>query len=408
MKKIILLMISLVLAALFSGCGGGTSEVITESNTLGEAGSSHKVRFIIGEENSSVGAQKMARSAYIEQKISSGIKITGRDILAHIESVCLQIFVEGSDTPIVGKCEPVIAGVYPVIELDESKIPEESFKAKIVGYNYNTTYWQGIYEDIISETNTKVFDPVLVSLGLQNVYMGDLHPKDNVKLPLSLMDSTGETDFSQYSNVYLVSEDGIKNTYNRYDISIENFYADVWYQKDVVYDKLCLDDICYIIPSSFDPFNGNLDISALQKVEMTPISTGICSIKYNQEFHQVIDISPDKYNYQHYVEITDCDQSQYYFRVRFSEFDNIRSELKGDISRYIENKSMDGEKSFTIKSSDVESLAYFYVEYWPESSDIEGNKYYPSMTIEVIDNETDEVIQSESFNMTSFEFVNIN
>lgn len=333
----------------------------------------------------------------------SGIKLTKEDFISNIKTVCLQVFVEGDYKPVYGKCSPVIDGKYPEIEVDSGKLPETEFKAKLVGYKYKTTYWKNLNRgSMLAYTNTKIFDSLLVLLGLQEVYMGDLNPSDSIYLGFGIIDSYKNIDFNNFTKAYIISNTGDIQEYSLGYKSENYTYSEFWFDKNEEYKFFCLDNTCFKMTSDLDIFNEEIDVSSMEESEMIPIDLGnTCSIKYNQYFHKEIDVSSmEIYNFEHYLAIDDCNQSRYKSTFVFTEYKELDIEFSGHIARYDINGT-----SLTIRTSQDEIKSYLYVKYIPNRN-VEGVIFSPTVSINIIDIETNEIEQKVDFDLTTFEYIN--
>lgn len=409
MKIFLKVFAALIASMVMVGCGSSTTtssnevSVLTDGtsavDSVDEENSSNKIVFKVGEKPT-LKQKKSVVNEVVSFEESNGVKLTSKDFLSHVQTVCLQIFVEGDYNPVYGKCTPKVEKKYPEIEVDYNKLPSENFKAKLVAYHTNGNYWKSSYsEATVASTNTKIFDNFYVGLGLQEVYMGDLHASNDVKLSMYIHDSTNETEFVN-SNVYLFQEEGSKQNYESSSIYTDYSYARFWIQKDVTYNMLCLDDECYKLSPDFDFFVGDFDVSKMKKIEMIPVDSGaVCSIKYNQDYHQIIDMSPDKYNFEHYFQIDDCDQSRYKFQFKFTDLKGIEIKYDGRFD------NVDGTY-VEINPNSIYDSAWLYVKFLPVF-DVEGTFFSPEVSVTVYDTYNNEIVQEETFELTTFEYINI-
>ncbi len=139
--------------------------------------------------------------------------------------------------------------------------------------------------------------------------------------------------------------------------------------------------------------------------EMTEMSSGVCSIKYNLSDHKTIDVND---GYLHSVKIEDCNIENYLVQVFVETYDELDLKLSGHLSRYNVYESTQYPYkdmfAFNINRSSTEKDAYYTLEYSPRDQDY-GKIYSPKMIVKIID-ETGMAVQIEEFDMTSFEFVN--
>ena len=403
MKKLNIVMLTLT-AIMISGCDSVAEQPTQQQPTAQQ----QKIVFVVGNEPKQVKQARELKKVSAEVVsfggiTSNGVILTSKDFLSHIETVCLQVFIEGEYNPIFGKCSPVINGSYPAIEIDSSNIPNENFKAQIVGYKYQTNDWKSNYGIVLARTNTKVFEPLFVELGIEKVYMGDLNAEYGIELPMYIADSTNGSDFSDFSKITLISKSGYKQEYNIQNPDSDFVYARFFWEKNVEYSMFCMDNQCYNFPEKFDAFDGDLDIYKSKKVEMIPVNSGeVCSIKYNQDFHQVIDANKS-YIFEHYVTIEDCNTSKYLIQVIVDKYEDLNISLSGDLDRYNIYESKLYPEQFTFNIERGNSNPYFFLQYSPKNNSQEGVIYYPQMTVKIVDEEGI-MVQEETFKMTTFEF----
>ena len=362
------------------------------------------IKFIIGSKDrdrrgiSSKGVEVVNES-------ESGAIISSEDMLKHVKSVCLQVFVKDEYNPTFGKCSPVISGSYPIIEVDPGNIPDEDFSARLVGFKYQTNNWQWMGQgDIIAHTNSKIFESLFIQLGIDKVYMGNLYASEDMKSNMSFYNSKSGVDFTKFKNIFLVTNKGNKQTYDNSSREYNYTYAEFWINKGSIYTMICFDDTCYQIDEDFDFFNAyDIDVSELEEIEMIPvIGDDVCAVEYNQEFKKIIDVTnSDKHNKAYnYVNVEDCDKN-YIIQVRVDSYRNLDTSVYGTGDFVIEENA--GQVLFEIGT--MNNSAWFHIEYETTDMKVDGLVFRPKMIVEIFDPETNEVVQTNKFDMTEFEFV---
>jgi len=405
MRTTLLVLLTLTVF-IFTGCGGNS--IPTNPSAIGSTGStdSTKAKLLVqvGSKNRSL------KSSSVSVEVSEPALADSNNFLNHSKSICLQ--VERDNEVINGACSPTLLSKdgkvsYPKIEIELS---EGSYKLQLVAYSYVNTYYKST-SDIVGKSNTIIqeIDETLIALGLQKeVYMGNLIASYGTQRYYFI--KSDEIDMKQSHTVSLITTDGekiSKEVLNDYSYDSTNLLVDFWIEKDVKYSSICIDDDCRLLSNNFDFFEENIDFANMQKVEMIPVvSDDICSISYNQDEHTIIDMN-DKYIYENYIHIGDCDMSRYKFEVEvyIDELDDYDMSLYGDKSRYTSVTSVDGKNVFSI-TSDTQNT-YFFIAFTPKTVEAVEKIFTPSMTIRVLDNLTDELVQINNFDLTTFEFINI-
>jgi len=408
MRTTLLVLLTLTVF-IFTGCGGNS--IPTNPSAIGSTGStdSTKAKLLVqvGSKNRSL------KSSSVSVKVSEPALNDSNNFLNHSKSICLQ--VERDNEIINGACSPTLLSKdgkvsYPKIEIELS---EGSYKLQLVAYSYVNTYYKST-SDIVGKSNTIIqeIDETLIALGLQkDVYVGNLIASYSTQRYYFIKDSSGEIDMNQGYIVSFVTTDGEKISkevlQNDYSYNRTELGVDFWIEKNTKYSKICINNDCRLLSNNFDFFEENIDFANMQKVEMIPVvSDDICSISYNQDEHTIIDMS-NKYIYENYIHIGDCDMSRYKFEVEvyIDELDDYDMSLYGDKSRYTSVTSVDGKNVFSI-TSDTQNT-YFFIAFTPKTVEAVEKIFTPSMTIRVLDNLTDELVQINNFDLTTFEFINI-